>query len=640
MTISGLGPAGYTVDATNVNSTGNAVNGQNGYQVVSAQASFDFAGTLSGAHAWVASVATFKPVPPSPLSGQTPVARAPYNPAGQSPDDLNQLLGTHSTVSCWDNATAIASPSVVQFGGFQPLASASGPVAVSQGVSVAGGTIDRVVLPLSIASGIGADVTVGLYADSGGSPAGPPIAQVLVPREALAVPAPVAASQGGPAAFGAQLMTSWRQQSVFVAAGTPSLTAVGTTLIALGGDLAGVKVATVYTATAADQSVGPWAVAPVLPDVRQFAGTCCTPHYVVVTGGIDNTVYHNTVWTASVDANGNLGAWTVQTALPVPLALHAAVYSNGWVYLIGGYTTGTVAQATVYAGAIDANGQVLGWNALGGLPVAMGAPAAGIVNGHLVVVAGGNTSGGTPAAWLAPVLAPGQLGAFRPIAAPPTWIADPTSTVVGDTLFVGGGTAGVMYSLQVSPTGDVGPWITQPAISPAPSAISVMASLGSTVYLIGTPGANVLTADSNRVPTISVPLHATGLAAATYDIVVSLAGPNDPNNSPQVGLSSGASSLPFAESKAGTAAWVGANDQLPANESGTSITTGWGDSTANATVAYAGGAIVLTSLAAGTMECAHFLAVTPNTDYTLQASAEASATGRSCQLNIIWYDAN
>ncbi|MGH7723036.1 MAG: hypothetical protein ACRENL_09455, partial [Candidatus Dormibacteria bacterium] len=294
----------------------------------------------------------------------------------------------------------------------------------------------------------------------------------------------------------------------------------------------------------------------------------------------------------------------------------------------------------VYAGAIDANGQVLGWNALGGLPVAMGAPAAGIVNGHLVVVAGGNTSGGTPAAWLAPVLAPGQLGAFRPIAAPPTWIADPTSTVVGDTLFVGGGTAGVMYSLQVSPTGDVGPWITQPAISPAPSAISVMASLGSTVYLIGTPGANVLTADSNRVPTISVPLHATGLAAATYDIVVSLAGPNDPNNSPQVGLSSGASSLPFAESKAGTAAWVGANDQLPANESGTSITTGWGDSTANATVAYAGGAIVLTSLAAGTMECAHFLAVTPNTDYTLQASAEASATGRSCQLNIIWYDAN
>ncbi|MGH7723404.1 MAG: hypothetical protein ACRENL_11350, partial [Candidatus Dormibacteria bacterium] len=352
VTISGLGPAGYTVDATNVNSTGNAVNGQNGYQVVSAQASFDFAGTLSGAHAWVASVATFKPVPPSPLSGQTPVARAPYNPAGQSPDDLNQLLGTHSTVSCWDNATAIASPSVVQFGGFQPLASASGPVAVSQGVSVAGGTIDRVVLPLSIASGIGADVTVGLYADSGGSPAGPPIAQVLVPREALAVPAPVAASQGGPAAFGAQLMTSWRQQSVFVAAGTPSLTAVGTTLIALGGDLAGVKVATVYTATAADQSVGPWAVAPVLPDVRQFAGTCCTPHYVVVTGGIDNTVYHNTVWTASVDANGNLGAWTVQTALPVPLALHAAVYSNGWVYLIGGYTTGTVAQATVYAGAI------------------------------------------------------------------------------------------------------------------------------------------------------------------------------------------------------------------------------------------------------------------------------------------------
>ena len=118
----------------------------------------------------------------------TPVARSPLNVyEGISPDDLNQLLGTHAPVVVYANGTAFVGPSLgPSFGQMQLLDNGmQSPVWLDQPFTMSGTVLDRIQLPASIAGGIGNDLLVGLYADSGGNATGLPLAQTYMPREFL-----------------------------------------------------------------------------------------------------------------------------------------------------------------------------------------------------------------------------------------------------------------------------------------------------------------------------------------------------------------------------------------------------------------------------------------------------------------------
>ncbi|MCX7840818.1 MAG: hypothetical protein N2559_15390, partial [Anaerolineae bacterium] len=154
-------------------------------------------------------------------------------------------------------------------------------------------------------------------------------------------------------------------------------------------------------------------------------------------GGVDNLVNPRTeIFTATIAANGNIEApgWRTATHSPldIPLASTQAVISptasGGFLYVLGGLTSGGVATSTILFKPLNAAGVLPtgAWNRAELPP----SPAPGdplywhqafVRNGYLYVVGGANEYGNPVAEiYRAPIQSNGTLGA---------WIADTNSPI-------------------------------------------------------------------------------------------------------------------------------------------------------------------------------------------------------------------
>jgi hypothetical protein len=204
-----------------------------------------------------------------------------------------------------------------------------------------------------------------------------------------------------------------------------------------------------------------------------------------VTGGGSNT-YFGTVQYSKMNADGTLGNWTTTTALGVNRFASAAVYANGYLYVIGGSTTNSISNVTntVYYGKVNNDGTVSSWNTTSTLNTATFFGAATYHNGYIYYVGGinsGNVSVGT--VQYAKVNADGTLGTG-------TWnTTTPTTTgttnggrdshgliIAGNTMYVFGGEqngnvkSDVLYN-SVNNDGTLGAsWTDQGATNALPAA--------------------------------------------------------------------------------------------------------------------------------------------------------------------------
>ena len=81
-----------------------------------------------------------------------------------------------------------------------------------------------------------------------------------------------------------------------------------------------------------------------LPEARNGHAATVYDSKIIVTGGYDATFSQkNTVYCATVNLDGTLGAWTTQTALPNAIYGHTTVCTNGILTVIGGME-GTLAS--------------------------------------------------------------------------------------------------------------------------------------------------------------------------------------------------------------------------------------------------------------------------------------------------------
>ncbi|NTV53786.1 MAG: hypothetical protein HGA76_12405, partial [Candidatus Firestonebacteria bacterium] len=117
--------------------------------------------------------------------------------------------------------------------------------------------------------------------------------------------------------------------------------------------------------------------------------------WIYVIGGSDTgDISQSTIYFAQVAPNGDIpnGAWqTASAPLPIPLAGHNAVISNGRIYVIGGSTTGqsTDAQNRIFIGAINTvNGDIPAWVETTPLPEPLYEAASAICGGKIWVCGG------------------------------------------------------------------------------------------------------------------------------------------------------------------------------------------------------------------------------------------------------------
>jgi hypothetical protein len=138
-----------------------------------------------------------------------------------------------------------------------------------------------------------------------------------------------------------------------------------------------------------DGSLGPWTAQKPLPEgVYTHAEVAYGTLYVLggtVHGGADIV---NTVYFAKINADGTLADWATTSPLPQPVANHAAIMANGWLFVMGGWTGGAVATDAVHSATVAADGTLGGWSAETPLPRPLFMHAAATDGSHVFVSGG------------------------------------------------------------------------------------------------------------------------------------------------------------------------------------------------------------------------------------------------------------
>jgi N-acetylneuraminic acid mutarotase len=220
--------------------------------------------------------------------------------------------------------------------------------------------------------------------------------------------------------------------------------------------------------------------------------------YIYLAGGLDSsgTVYDEIDY-APINTNGTVGAWTAITSGSSDYTTGRLEPSleayNGYIYIYGGWSTGTAAQSDVQYAPIKSTGAPGTWTTSPNA-MALGVCRAGyaVYNGYLYATGGanvaasncGNTSTPTTEVQFAPILATGGVGTWTGSANTFTSARmSARSVAYNGYLYVVSGTVngtGGLTDTQYAPitaSGDVGTWITA-----APVLSVAKYRFGMTVY--------------------------------------------------------------------------------------------------------------------------------------------------------------
>ncbi len=118
----------------------------------------------------------------------------------------------------------------------------------------------------------------------------------------------------------------------------------------------------IQRATLSSMSVGAFATVSNYPDGSRLHAMASFGSTLFSIGGYTNGTYVADVFGFSVGAGGALGALTKLTPLPVPTAYDRAVVVGSTVYIVGGISsTQNTMSSAVYSATVQTNGTVSAW---------------------------------------------------------------------------------------------------------------------------------------------------------------------------------------------------------------------------------------------------------------------------------------
>ena len=167
-----------------------------------------------------------------------------------------------------------------------------------------------------------------------------------------------------------------------------------------------------YARINSDGSLGSWLTASPLPNVRWSLSASTWNNRIYAIGGSDDTYIDNTVYSATIQSDGSLSAWTMQTPLPAANYVQAGAV-NGFLYELGGTSpSGDVILNAVYYTKINADGTLAGWNQTASLPQPESLFGAVAANGFIFSIGGWNGSAPTQQFYVTTVKGDGSLGSW------------------------------------------------------------------------------------------------------------------------------------------------------------------------------------------------------------------------------------
>lgn len=260
---------------------------------------------------------------------------------------------------------------------------------------------------------------------------------------------------------------------------------------------------TQYAPINTDGTVGGWSTltGTTLATARYGIGMAAAKGNIYVTGGHNGSTYYNNVQISLINngGNGGIGNWTVDSTDTLATARSEAqtVAYNGYLYVLGGRTSGGTALNSVEYAPLNNDGTVGAWQTTSSFTTPRATHAAAAMNDYMYII-GGRNSGGSPYykdIQYARINNDGSLGAWAS-AGSNVYNGGQGVCMVAHNGYIYslGGWDGstdhvsVRYALQNS-NGTIGAWQTAPDFTGARSNIQCLA-YGDHLYMSGGEDAN------------------------------------------------------------------------------------------------------------------------------------------------------
>jgi hypothetical protein len=209
---------------------------------------------------------------------------------------------------------------------------------------------------------------------------------------------------------------------------------------------------------------------------KQWHASVAAEGYVYIIGGCGSLSQGNTscpsplttVEAAQINADGSLGNWSTRSTLPEGRWAGSAAYYNGYIYMTGGCASslGTCVHrgTSYYAQITDTSGTLGAWQTESDAFTARREHATVITDGYVYII-GGFTSASTPSVEKAPITDPG-FGTFGGVANLPAGRTRLAAVAQGGFIYVSGGFATTtVLRGQIGAGGSISAWTDSGTIS-------------------------------------------------------------------------------------------------------------------------------------------------------------------------------
>ena len=258
----------------------------------------------------------------------------------------------------------------------------------------------------------------------------------------------------------------------------------------LGGRINGVDSAIVYTTIInPDGTLGAWVTSTPLPNNIKMSQAIVTNNRVYLIGGNFYKSGASIVYTATINPDGTLGAWVIDTPLPVVISHSQAVVTSNRVYLLGGHINNTQSNA-IYTAPINTDGTLGTWVAdISIIPNAIYNSQAIVTNNRVYLIGGFNKTVYFSTVYTAPINPDGTLGGWVVDTPLPETIAISQAIVTNNRVYLLGGRinnilSSTIYTAPINADGTLGTWVTD---IPLPIALNWSQAIvtNNRVYLLG-----------------------------------------------------------------------------------------------------------------------------------------------------------
>jgi hypothetical protein len=200
---------------------------------------------------------------------------------------------------------------------------------------------------------------------------------------------------------------------------------------------------TVYSAPInSDGTLGAFRTETSLPDGRYFHVCFVIKDKLYAVGGNNFSNSTNTVYRTTINNDGTLNNWEILPNFPTNFIFGTPLIIKNKIYIFGVYNNYAGASEIYYA-TYDSNGDIGSWTYVGNMPNNIYGSAIVCTNNYVFSIGGYivNTSL-TNAAYRAPILADGSIGAWTQISNGPLTAITAQTVIVGNKIYYIGGWGG------------------------------------------------------------------------------------------------------------------------------------------------------------------------------------------------------